>query len=93
MLVRVKRVPLKKRYLIVFFGRVVFVFTNFVCSKQKTFALRSLALEPDKAPLCGSHPLVWNLKSPDFQGFLNSEKGGFEPPVELLPHNLSKIAP
>ena len=43
-------------------------------------------LEPDKAPLCGSHPLL------EFS-IVSSEKEGFEPSVESPPQRLSRSSP
>ena len=55
----------------------VFVFVNFVHSKQKTSALRSLALEPNKAPLCGSHSTsIKSKRAPNKLGTLFDKKGG-----------------
>ena len=75
-------------------GTADFLCTNFVCFKEKSSALSSLALEPTKK-LCfsGFSSSSQNKASTASTCSLYSEGMGFEPTVELLPHNLSKIAP
>ena len=65
---------------------------NLTGSAKICFSLGSLALEPPTRLFALFGVLI---PPPTIQKFLHkkTERRGFEPLVELLPHNLSKIAP
>ena len=68
-----------------------FVFSDFIASKQKCFSLSSFALEPDKAPPCGSRPFsIFRQEKKRKTGLepATSTLGRLHSTTELLPHAL-----